>query len=158
MEKCATLPLKAFVQPALMVLGCWLFATCADARPAKVERVDMVDHGIYLANKVATRANELGFSHHTVNDAQLVAITETIPAELGIKFGFRYSITGTPDDGVVTVKQVTIYPPQGVVSPMAGLLHESSFSMPVQIVSPVLGAGYEIDEPWELVPGVWTIQ
>jgi Domain of unknown function (DUF3859) len=158
MEKRATLPVRAFLQSALMVLTCWLSATCADARPAKVERVDVVDHGIYLANKVAGQANELGFSHHAVSDPQLVAITDTIRAELGIKFGFRYSITGTPDDGVVTVKQVTIYPPQGVVSPKAGLLHQSSFSMPVQIISPVLGAGYEIEEPWELVPGVWTIQ
>jgi hypothetical protein len=86
MEKRATL---AFLQPALIALACWLSATCADARPAKVERVDVVDHGIYLANKVISKANELGFSHHSVDDVQLVAITDTIPAQLGIKFGFR---------------------------------------------------------------------
>jgi hypothetical protein len=139
-----------------MVSAFWLSATCADARPAKVERVEVVDYGIYLANKIPSAID--GFTHHTVNDAQLIASTDTIPAQLGIKFGFRYSITGTPEDGVVTVKQVVIYPPTGVVSPKGGLLHASSFSTRNQIGDPVLGAGYEINEPWELVPGVWTIQ
>ena len=56
------------------------------------------------------------------------------------------------------MRQVTIYPPTGVVSPNAGVLHTQSFSTRNQMGTPLLGAGYEIDEPWELVPGVWTIQ
>jgi len=163
-DSCSSFLKHTSRQGALIVLAGWLSATCAEAKTAKVQpiiakvqRIDTFDYGIYLANKVATKTNDLGVTYHTVNDAQLIASTDTIPAQLGVKFGFRYTIIGKPEDAIVTVRQVTVYPPTGVVSPKMGVLHTNSFSTRNQIGSP-FGAGYEIDEPWELVPGVWTIQ
>jgi hypothetical protein len=125
---------------------------------AKVEQIDVRDYGIYTADKTASATNDKGLAHNTVNNIQYIASTSTIPAKIGIKFGFRYTISGAPYDGRVTIKQVTIYPPAGVTNPKTGLLSTNSFSTVYRVGMPPIFAGYDIDAPWEMVPGVWTIQ
>ncbi|HET7085935.1 MAG TPA: DUF3859 domain-containing protein [Rhizomicrobium sp.] len=158
------MPQKNSVRGALMILACGFAVAGADAQTskpepaAKVEQIDVTDYGIYTADKTARLVDASGLAHHTVNNIQYIAETSTIPAQTGIKFGFRYTIAGTPYDAKVTIKQVTIYPPAGVTSPKTGLLYTNSFSTTYRIGMPPIFAGYDIDSPWEVVPGVWTIQ
>jgi len=128
------------------------------APTAKVEQIDVRDYGIYTADKTASATNDMGLAHNTVNNIQYIASTSTIPAKIGTKFGFRYTISGTPYDGRVSIKQVTIYPPAGVTNPKTGLLFTNSFSTVYRVGMPPIFAGYDIDAPWEQVPGIWTIQ
>jgi len=126
--------------------------------PGTVEQLEVTDYGIYTANKTASVTNDKGLTHNTVNNIQYIAATRTIRAHPGIKFGFRYMILGRPEDARVTIRQVTLFPPQGITSPKTGLLHDHSFSAVYRIGMSGIFAGYDVDEPWELVPGKWTIQ
>jgi len=128
------------------------------AQAADVQLIDVMDYGIYTANKTATAKNDLGLAHDVVNNIQLVAATRTIDLQPGMKFGFRYTIFGSPQDAPVTIRQVVIFPPEGVLSPEKGLIHTHAFSTTVPIGVPGTFAGYGVEDPWELVPGIWTIQ
>jgi hypothetical protein len=87
-----------------------------------------------------------------------VETTTTIPAELGVKFGIRYRVIGDPDGQRVTIRKSLLYPLPGVKAPNAPrpLLRSDD------PIAPTIGeigySGFEFDDPWELVPGVWTIQ
>jgi hypothetical protein len=163
MDRRSELP-KTIIHRALIVLASWTIVFSADAetskieRTAKVEQIDVRDYGIYTADKTASATNDMGLAHNTVNNIQYIASTSTIPAKIGTKFGFRYTISGTPYDGRVSIKQVTIYPPAGVTNPKTGLLFTNSFSTVYRVGMPPIFAGYDIDAPWEQVPGIWTIQ
>jgi hypothetical protein len=158
--------MKILAQRTLVVLVLWLsvltaYAQTVDVKPsqpAKVEQIEVTDFGIYTADKTASTTNDLGLTHNIVNNIQYIAATDTIRAQLGVKFGFRYSIRGAPEDARVTIKQITIYPPAGVMSPKTGLLQTHSFSTVYRIGMSGVFAGYDINEPWEQVPGTWTIQ
>jgi hypothetical protein len=128
------------------------------AQTADVQQIDVTDSGIYTANKTATMTNDMGLTHHIVNNIQLVEATNTIPVQLGVKFGFRFTLLGTPQDARVTIRQVTIYPSKGVISPKKGMLRTNAFESTLQIGMSGQFAGYDVDDPWELVPGIWTIQ
>jgi hypothetical protein len=168
---------KITTRCALIILASWAITFSAEAQSssanaqssktertakvvptAKVEQIDVRDYGIYTADKTASATNDKGLAHNTVNNIQYIASTSTIPAKIGIKFGFRYTISGAPYDGRVTIKQVTIYPPAGVTNPKTGLLSTNSFSTVYRVGMPPIFAGYDIGAPWEMVPGVWTIQ
>lgn len=158
------IPTKPMVYSTIALLMSWLPAKCADVQNsqihenAKVERIDVLDYGIYTADKTTSEISDAGLTHNTVNNIQYIASTDTIPAQVGIKFGFRYILGGEPDGGRVRIKQVTIYPTAGITNPKTGLLYTHSFTATYGIGPRPIFAGYDIDAPWEMVPGVWTIQ
>jgi hypothetical protein len=165
MHKHFRMPMKSLFQGAFFLLVCSHFAASAGAQtpkvkqiPATVEQLVVTDYGIYTATKTASMTNDLGLTHSTVSNIQLIEATDTIPVRPKLKFGFRYLINGAPDDAPVEIKQVTIYPSGGVNNPKKGLLHANSFSTTYRTGMSRVFAGYDVDEDWELVPGTWTIQ
>ena len=145
----------------VLLLSGWLLLTNEHAgvqRTGTVQEIDVLDYGMYEAEKIDRITELSGVSRDIVNNVQLLGITNRIPAKVGIKFGFRYIIVGEPLDSRVTLKAVIVYPPAGVVSPKSGLLHTISYPKPGQIGANVSFVGYSADEAWELVPGIWTVQ
>src|SRR6476646_10232691 len=84
----------AFGVIGLLVSG-WLFVSGAHAAQVqsqgRIEKVDVIDHGTYepMKGKVPK-----GVPPYGPDDVQLVGVTNFIPAQLGINFGFRYRIVG----------------------------------------------------------------
>jgi hypothetical protein len=123
-----------------------------------VQQIDITDYGTYEAEKIDRITETSGLARDAVNNVQLLGITNTIPAKVGIKFGFRYTIVGDPLEARVTLKAVIIYPPEGALSPKTGLLHTVSYLKSDRIGASSSFVGYSADDPWEVVPGVWTVQ
>jgi hypothetical protein len=150
-------------QAILLAVG-WLAmtGTCSQAARVQVtgsvEEAEVTDYGIYTADKTAASPQLANIVQQPVDNVALIAITNTIPAERGINFGFRYRLVGEPLDSRVTVRIETIFPPAGIMSPKAGLLHSYSYSVTDHIGVRSSFAGYSADESWELVPGTWTMQ
>jgi hypothetical protein len=145
----------------LVLLASWFFITNAQAGQLQshlnVDDIVVTDSGIYTPQGGQDVTLPKGVPRYTVDDVQLVAETNTIPAKLGTKFGFRYRIVGDSWGAPVTIKVVTLYPPAGAVSPKMGLIHTASLLKTARIGASNAIA-YSADEPWEMVPGVWTIQ
>ncbi len=142
-------------------LASWFFITNAQAGQLQshvsVDDIFITDFGIYTPQRDEGVTLPKGVPRYTVDDVQLVVETNTIPAKLGTKFGFRYRIVGNSWDAPVAIKVVTLYPPAGAVSPKLGLIHSASILKTAHIGASNAIA-YSADEPWEMVPGVWTIQ
>jgi hypothetical protein len=140
------------------LLAGWLFITSAQAAQiqpqASVEQIESFEYGIY---EPMTGVLPKGVPPYGVDDKQLVGLTNVIPAQLGIEFGFRYRIVGHPKGAPVVVKTVILFPSAGVVSPTEGLLHSLSLLKP-EPIGRLKIVVYKIEKPWELVPGIWTIQ
>jgi hypothetical protein len=133
----------------------------AAARPqdlGSVERIDVTDYGIYVAEKSETTTKGKNSLHYAVENVAIVSMTDAVQALPRVKFGLRYRIIGDPLDAPVTVKIVVKYPAQGVVSPKTGVLHDFTYTVTDHIGGLYSFAGYSADETWELVSGVWTLQ
>jgi hypothetical protein len=81
-----------------------------------------------------------------------------VPALHGTSFGFRYRVLGPVQGEIVTALQATLLPPEGVRSPGAKAPFTSDTS---EIHLQVGGENrwmFTFDYPWEMVPGIWTIQ
>lgn len=140
------------------LLAAWILLASTQAAQSQprgsVEEIDVLDHGIYEPMKGKLPK---GVPPYTSDDVQLVGVTDFIPAQLGIEFGFRYKIVGHPRGAPIAIKTVILFPSPGAVSPRDGLLHASTL-VKNERIGGVKAIAYRLDEPWELVPGIWTIQ
>ena len=146
-----------FLPIAAVLLAAPLAATAADVR---VERIDVIDAGIYtvaIGEETADPSAPTGTIAAPIT-ATLVEATTTIPGRLGLEFGLRYVIVGEPAGAEVPLDFVIAYPPPGLVDPAEPEpLRESRYTRQKKIGETVyLGYGFEND--WEIVPGEWTFE
>lgn len=141
---------------ALLVLAPF----AANAADPLVERVDIVDAGIYtvaVGEETPDPTAPTGTIAAPIT-ATLVAATDTIPGRPGLEFGFRYIVVGEPGGAEVPLDFVIVYPPPGLVDPAEPEpLLESRYTRQKKIGETVyLGYGFEHD--WEIVPGAWSFE
>lgn len=135
-------------------------ASAASAQSARVDRIDIVDKGIYTITlgEQTTGVNTPSGTVTAVPIAKNTEATTTIPARLGVEFGLRYLIVGAPNAAEVTVDIVNTYPKPGLVDPADPKpILESRFSRQKKIGEPIY-LGYGFENAWEMVPGTWTFE
>jgi len=141
---------------ALLVLAPFV----VNAADPRVERIDIVDAGIYtvaIGEETPDPIAPTGTIAAPIT-ATLVEATETIPGRPGVEFGLRYVVVGAPAGAEVALDFVITYPPPGLVDPSEPEpLLQSRYTRPKKIGETVyLGYGFESD--WEIVPGAWTFE
>jgi hypothetical protein len=146
-----------YVLPLLLLM---FPAMNASAQMLRVERIDIVEYGIYTADvesAVAAPGTPAG-ARNVVSDVKHAATTRTIPAQLGVRFGFRFIAVGTPSGATLPLRMVTIFPKPGLIAHAgARPIARSEYDRPVA-VGATSYRDYSFDEAWELAPGVWTFQ
>jgi Domain of unknown function (DUF3859) len=124
-----------------------------------IKRVEIVEFGIYSV-KVEKSVSAVGAAsgyRNELSNERLVTATDTMPARLGVNFGFRYQIIGN-NGATVTLKKVTLIPQPGIQNPKTGdtkIRGEISFE---RVVGGKYYTGFGFDDSWEVVPGIWTIE
>lgn len=124
----------------------------------KIDRVEIVEYGIYTADTLQSQRDGNGQLHSAIGNIHLAEATTTVPAEAGVKFGMKFRVIGDPDGKPITMRKVMVYPQPGLRAPNAPepLLRSE------ERISPIIGqtvyTGFEFDDPWEQVPGVWRMQ
>jgi hypothetical protein len=126
-----------------------------------IQRVEIAEPGIYrAAGKLSTR-NEPGTTGGTftmLNSPGLVEATTTIPATVGVMFGFRYNAFGTTV-APVTLKFVTLLPEPGIRDPKTGTTRiRGEYLERVTVGGLGEFKGYSFDQSWEIVTGTWTFE
>lgn len=144
-----------------IVLSLFLFLTVSTdvSAQTQIDRIDIGEYGIFTADTTnTTLAPGAVVTHSTVQNIRLAATTRTIPAQLGVRFGFRYTVVGAPVGTKVQLHRVTIFPAPGLTDPAT----QKSATRSEYDIHPTIGTvtytGYAFDNAWEVVPGVWTIQ
>ncbi len=145
------------------VLACLAITVTALALPGlanaqRVERLQITEYGIYTADTSNARRDAAGVVQNSVTNIRHATTTTMVPAENGVRFGFRYRVIGTPAGQAVTLKKIVIFPVGGLKSP-----HSSTPLLTNErTIAPMIGetsyTGYSLTDPWEFVPGTWTIQ
>ena len=146
---------------ALALLGA--HTAPARAAEARVERIDLVAAGFYdaaAAHVVRTTAAP-GAAGGKSNDLADVALMNPPPAataRVGIGFGVRFRTSGEPRGGQATLRSVWKTPPPGIHNPGNDNTYRVSVVDFTTAIGSVQWRGYGFDQPWEVVPGIWTIE
>lgn len=121
-------------------------------------RIHIAERGVYRAETVQRGSpNEKGAIINTVQSARLIVSTTSILAEVGVRFGLRYSVIGPPGYSP-ELKLVIRFPPGGLRDPATRqILFQSEFDTAV-----IAGATnyweYHFENEWEVVGGIWSFE
>ena len=135
-----------------------LAVLASGAQAAEVERIDVVDKGIYeiVTGEATADPNAPTDVITAVDSEKLVEATDKIAARLGLEFGFRYVLIGAPAGEAVSLDMVYTYPAPGMKDPAeAEPFLETRYARD-KIIGDTIYVGYGFEADWEIVPGVWT--
>jgi hypothetical protein len=124
-----------------------------------IKRIEITEFGIYSLDqgeRISAPNTPAGF-RRDVDNIKLISATDTVPARLGVHFGFRYRIVGEKG-ATFTLKKVTLIPQPGIQNPNTGETKLRGETSLASGVGGILYSGYTFSYPWEIVPGVWTIE
>jgi len=136
-----------------------LLSSASYAQEPKVTSVGVTEFGIYTAElvKAEKAPGTVAGTTNIVTHMRLVARTRTIPAKTHTAFGFRFNLVGTPDGAIAPLHAVTIFP-SAMTDPATHVSKTQSESDIGLTIGAVGYHGYEMDDEWEVLPGVWTFQ
>jgi len=135
-----------------------ILAAATPAWAQKIDRIEIVEYGIFTADKLKSERDSNGQLNSILGNVQHQETTTTVPAEPGVKFGFRYRVIGEPDGQAVTIRKVMIYPSPGLKVPNTPQPLTRSQTTTTPTIGETSYTGFEFDDPWELAPGIWTMQ
>jgi hypothetical protein len=144
----------------ILLLGSCAALLKAQTTEARVDGITVSNPGIYALSvmKDIPDPNTAEGTRHTVGDISLVSATTTIPARIGVHFGFYYTVTGAPNGATVQVRYVNRFPGPGLKNPATGeTTHEEDYNQDVSIGDSNY-KGWTFDHDYELVPGTWTFE
>ena len=126
----------------------------------KVERIDVVDAGIYSVEigDVIADPEVPTSSVATPVAAELIEETTAITGKPGIEFGFRYVVVGEPAGADVALDYVFNYPPPGLIDPDAPEPMLVGRITREKSIGETHYVGYGFEEDWEIVPGEWSFE
>ena len=125
---------------------------------ADVEKIAIVEAGIYSAKTIGTdRPSSLG-SVHRVEAVRILERSTLVPAQKGIRFGFRYKVVGSPIGTRVGLRFVINFPVPGLRPPLAREPHLSAEFTATKTIGDTAYREFHFDEDWEIVPGLWTFE
>jgi hypothetical protein len=145
--------------PLLFVLALALTAACP-VRAQQIERVEIVEWGIYRADRTAAIPDPdspSGTSYLAAN-VRLRETTTTVPALVGMTFGWRYEVAGSPPGTAVALKLVVRFPEPGVTNPATGRTFRSAQYQVNAAIGATSWEAYTLDYEWEVVTGPWTFE
>jgi len=148
--------MKFVLSLLLLTLSC----VSASAETPRIDRIEIVDYGVYSAHidRQAAAPGTMAGEMNLLNNVEHAVTTRMITAQLGVHFGFRYTVVGGPEGTAVSLHHVTIIPNPGLNNPanhrrktrneydLTSLIGEQSYT------------DYSFDNDWEIVPGIWTFQ
>jgi hypothetical protein len=155
----ATLCILALASLLVLVLS----AARAHAQDMRVDRLEIIEAGFYDTAKTTVTATSPSTGSVTGNvqelrEVKLLPEPPAPSARVGIGFGVRFRSFGERDGERAMLRSVWKIPPPGIVNPTNG----STFRESVAELATTIGAnhvrGYSFDEPWEVVPGTWTLE
>ena len=140
-----------------LLLSVLLFQTLD--RQGHVERLDVIDAGFYkmrLTGKSYDAPKAAAGVWHAAADLELLKETPAKSAVVGTAFGVRFRSEGQPASA--KLRSVWKIPSPGTLNPKSGKTSREDISEFNIKIGADSFRGYSFDEPWEAVPGEWTLQ
>src|ERR1043166_7309342 len=122
-----------------------------------VTGASITEVGIYTA-RVIKKFDVPGVTGRTnegLDSFKLVQATTNVPARIGTRFGFRYTIRGTPSNAPIVLTMVGEHPPYK--NPETGKT-ETRDQYELQSWIGQTYTSYSFDHEWELIPGKFKFE
>jgi len=154
-----SLRIMAFALSALVAA----LAVPARAADARIDRIDLIAAGFYdaAATKIASSIaapTAAGGKTDQLADVSLMSESPADTARVGIGFGVRFRSAGEPRGAQATLRSLWKIPAPGIRNPENGTTYRESIAEFTTAIGGVHWRGYGFNQPWEVVPGVWTIE
>ena len=138
-----------------------LFFVCAlplsllGQEEVRVSGAKVTEVGIYRAQVLTGETNAAGVKLQGLDEFKLLKSTTNVPARIGIRFGFRYEIIGTPTNAPVTLTMVGKHPP--IKNSTTGKI-ETKETYRLKSWIGKTYTSYSLDDESDLVPAQWTFE
>ena len=126
----------------------------------RVESINVVEYGIYTTTTESERAakDTPGGAIKSTTNIRHALTTRDIPAQLGLEFGFRFDVIGTPTGARVPVHVVAIFPAPGLYDTASKQRFPKAEYDRIDAIGRGGYLSYTFEQDWEQIPGVWTFQ
>ncbi len=138
----------------LFIIGALSYSVFGQ-EPAKVTGAKVIEVGIYQAQVLTDETNTAGIKLQGIDEFQLLKSTTNVPARIGVRFGFRYEILGTPINAPITLTMVGKHPP--IKNSSTGKVETLETYQLTSWIGKTY-TSYSLDEKADLVPGPWTFE
>ena len=128
------------------------------ASAAYAQQVEITWAGIYTADSGVTHVGTNGITSDNISNVHLAANTADIPMQEGVRFGVQYRLTEVPGETVVNLRKIMRFPAPGLIPPSTGVRVPSNETVIHCVLGRVCMTGYQLTDPWEMVPGTWKIE
>ncbi len=118
---------------------------------AEVDDAVIIEFGEFQRRQTGTKNEDVGSQYPELTHAGAKVV-----ARLGNMFGIGRVIRGRPESAAVDAHVKVIHPP--ITNPKTGVTTIVDEWDETANIGIVRAAGWRFDEPWEMVPGKWTIQ
>jgi hypothetical protein len=129
----------------------------APGAQARVDAIRILEFGIYRATDLGPMKTDTAVEVHALNNITLVQVTDVIPARLGVQFGVKYVVEGSPVGSPIDVILGIRYPRRGVINAQGGKMLQSEHKWSVQIGKPRWRV-FTFHREGEVVPGEWVME
>jgi hypothetical protein len=129
----------------------------------RVDRLELLDAGFYDAAKTTVTgttpsAGAVTGSVKELGEVKLSPDPPATSARVGIGFGVRFRSFGARDGERAMLRSVWTIPAPGIANPTNGNTYRQSVAEFATTIGANHVRGYSFDEPWEVVPGTWTLE
>src|SRR5437667_8324596 len=117
----------------------------------------VMEVGIYTARVIKTFEvpGVAGGTNQGLDSFTLVQATTNVPARIGTRFGFRYTIHGTPSNAPIVLTMIGEHPP--LKDPKTGKT-QTKDEYELQSWIGQTYTSYSFDNEWEAIPGRWKFE
>lgn len=147
---------------ALLVFVLAAPGSAAETKSGGTPRGEVVEFGITKSTgdeHVKQNPDTLDGREATVRGGpKFAAHTTFVPAKLGTSFGFSFLLSGIDETNSVDLKKIVKHPPMKNAKGEEEVQYTMTETMPVRNGRVLAGAGYSLDRPEELEPGIWIFE
>jgi hypothetical protein len=144
-----------------LVLSFLLLIAASVGCAAQTPKIEILQAGIIDLGKVLSENAAPGTTSGSVNkvqDYKFIETTTTIPAKIGISFGFKHRVVGQPTGKKVDLRVVDRFPPPGIRNTSTNQMQQSDEYVVTKSLGQTTATASTFDDDGDLVPGVWTIE
>jgi hypothetical protein len=137
-----------------------LVLAASPVQAQQVERIDIVEWGIYqhdVRGEIPAPEAPAG-KRNVIDNVRLQQATTTVPALVGMKFGYRFRVVGSSPGALVRLEYVVRFPKQGLTNPAKAKTFATSQYHSHAAVGEVAYRGYSFDYDWEVETGPWHLE
>ena len=138
-----------------MLIACALQLPLLGQDEVRVTGAKITEIGIYSSQIITDETNAAGVKLQGLDEFKLLMNTTNVPARIGIRFGFRYEILGTPANAPIVLTMVGKHPP--LKNPTTGKMKTTDTYQ----LNSWIGKTYtsnSLNEKSDCVPGQWSFE